>query len=133
MARSPLIIDTPMGKLYCIDLGSGAAMLMIEQDGQAITFPIDSQEAKHIAGYLRGPALGRPVGTQPITDDDVKEAAALYTSPDADAAPNRLMYVVEQMGISKGRANSLIVKARQEGIMTQRYSTGGRLISDEAN
>jgi len=107
-------------------------MLMIEQDGQAITFPIDSQEAKGIANYLRGPSkAGRPVGGgDAITDEEVKEAAVLYQSAEADGRRNRLSHVAEAMGISKGRANSLVIRGRKSGAITKRYDTGGREISD---
>src|SRR5262245_4263151 len=137
MARPPLIIDTPLGRLYCIDLGAGACMLMIEQDGSAVTFPVDSQEGKRIASYMRGAnnpsgLMGRPQGGATISDEDMQEAVRLYTSPEADAAVNRMQYTADQLGLTLGQVNSRITKAKKQGIMTQRYDTKGNLISDSA-
>lgn len=128
MARSPLIIDTPIGRLYCIDLGSGASMLMIEQDGQAITFPIAADEARKVAQYLR--PLGKPSGSASYGEEDLKEAAAMYISDEAGEYSSRMQYVADQLGLTRGQANSRLTRARQTGVLTQRFSTTGKPLDD---
>lgn len=121
-------------------------MLVIEADGQSVNFPIGSGEAERIAGYLKGypgKGPGRPKGSTDsrprarsgrakrtvITEEEVKEAAALYTSPEAGAYSSRLRYVADQLGMTKGQANVRIVKARSAGMLTQRYNTRGEQIA----
>lgn len=121
MARSPLIIDTPIGRLYCIDLGGGACMLMIEQDGQAQTFPIAEDEARRIANYIRTglptmPGRGRPPGSATIDDEELKRVAELYTSEAAHAYEgNRASYVAEEMGLTQAQVYTRLTKARDRG------------------
>lgn len=129
MARSPLLIDTPVGRLYVMDLGFGSAMLMIEADGQAMNYPLGADEARQVARYLTGStgpvkSSGR-VARTPVTDDEIKTAAELYQSDEAGAAGNRQRYVAEQMGITFAQANGRLTTARKVGLLTARYEPGG--------
>lgn len=126
MARPPLIIDTPMGRLYCIDLGGAAVMLMIEQDGQAQSFPLDNRQAWNLGQYLR--PLGKPAGAPNLTREHLQQVVDLYVSAEAGDYGSRTLYVADQLGLSKGQANSRIAMARQRGMLTQKFSTTGKPI-----
>lgn len=116
MPRSPLIIDTPIGRLYCIDLGQGAAMLMIEQDGQAQTFPIDADEGRRLAQYLR--PLGKPVGSTALTKEVLQELLDAYNSDEAAAHDgSRAQYAAQQLGIPEGTVYKRLQRARALGLV----------------
>lgn len=116
MARSPLIIDTPIGRLYAIDLGGGACMLMIEQDGQAQTFPIDSGEAKRLAQYLR--PIGKPLGASTTTAEDLQELVDLYTSDEAsDHIGSKAQYVAQKLGLTEATVYTRLKRAKTLGLL----------------
>lgn len=113
MARPPLIIDTPIGKLYAIDLGAGV-MLMIEQDGRAETFPMDETQAKHLGQYLR--PLGRPVGA--TSQEALQELVDIYTSDEAAAHKSRAKYTAQVLGVPEGTVFTRLKRAKTLGMIT---------------
>jgi hypothetical protein len=119
VARSPLIIDTPIGRLYCIDLGGGAAMLMIESDGQAQTFPIDADEGKRLAQYLR--PLGKPAGTtNASTKEALQELVNIYTSEEAAASSmSKAVYTAAHLGIPEGTVYTRLKRAKTLGMIPE--------------
>lgn len=95
-------------------------MLMIEQDGQATTFPVDSQEARRIATYLRaGSPPGRPAGSPTLTDEAMQEVVDAYNSPEAAAFNGaKARYVAQHLGITEPTVYARLKRARTAGLLS---------------
>ena len=109
-----------MGRLFVMDLGGGAAMLVVEQEGEAMSYPLDGDEASRVSRWLASRSAGRPRGSvQPAPGSiDYEAVAALYQSDEAaEAGGDRTSYVAEQLGISRSTAGGRVAKARELGLV----------------
>ena len=114
MARSPLILDSPMGQLFLLELAPGVSALMIQQDGLSLSYPLDPDQASSIVAWLRGinPNLkGRP---QTI---DYQEVADAYNEAKEQGVPNVREYMSRKLGITISTVNYRIGKARSAGLL----------------
>lgn len=93
-------------------------MLMIEQDGQAQTFPIDADEGRRLAQYLR--PLGKPLGSVNAKPEDLDELARLYNSEEAAASRSKAGYLAQQLGVTEATIYKRLQRARQLGIIDAR-------------
>lgn len=111
MARKPLILESPLGRLFLVDMGGGVASLCLDQDDGTLSYPLTVEEGEAIGKWFKGsPARsGRPVG-------DFTKEAELFNSEEAAAAGDRTAYVAEQLGLTRATATYRIQKARSAGL-----------------
>ena len=112
-----------------MDLGGGAAMLVIEQEGEAMSYPLDGDEASRVARWLSSRSAGRPRGIvqPPPSSIDYEAVAALYESDAAGEAGDRMTYTAEQLGVSRTTAGGRVARAKELGLITKSFrNTDGR-------
>lgn len=119
MARRPLIFESPMGRLFLVDMGGGIASLCLDQDDGTLSYPLTAEEGAAIGQWFSRRNAGRPSGI------DYSEVAELYNSDAAAAAGDRTSYVAEQLGVPKTTAAYRIQKARAAGL-TDKLRTNGQ-------
>jgi hypothetical protein len=118
-----------MGRLFVMDLGGGAAMLVIEQDGEAMSYPLDGDEASRVSRWLSTRSAGRPRGSvQPAPGSiDYEAVAALYQSDEAGESGDRMTYTAERLGISHTTTQGRVARAKELGLITKTFrNTSGR-------
>src|SRR4051794_22078373 len=111
MARRPLIFESPMGRLFLVDMGGGIASLCLDQDDGTLSYPLTAEEGAAIGQWFRP----RSNASRP-SDIDYSEVADLFNSDEAAAAGDRTAYVAEQLGVARSTASYRIQKARTMGL-----------------
>lgn len=91
-------------------------MLLIEQDGQAISLPLDADEAKKVGQYLR--PLGKPVGSATASPEALQDLVDLYTSEAAAAFKGpKAVYVAQQLGVTDATVYARLKRAKSLGML----------------
>lgn len=133
MPRGPLIIESPMGRLYLLDLGGGASMLVIEQDGEAMSYPLDGKESSAVGLWLGAKAAGRSRPRQTVSRAnaiDYEEVARLYESEEATqraglkGGGGRTQYLADYYGVPVTTTRNWVTRARELGFITGDYQGG---------
>lgn len=122
MARKPLIFESPMGRLFLVDMGGGIASLCLDQEDGTLSYPLTAEEGAAIGRWFR--PLGGPRTGAGRPAMDYTEVAELYNSDEAAQSGDRTAYVAAQLGVTRATASYRIQQARKAGLTVRVRANG---------